>query len=75
MAAVSDYQRHYNVKDEPDGGDMQSEEGTEWLMELLTDVQLQQYFMRIRDELNVTRLSHFDYVKNEDLEKIGMGRP
>lgn len=39
------------------------------------DVQLQQYFLRIRDELNVTRLSHFDYVKNEDLEKIGMGRP
>uniref|UniRef100_A0A087XL08 Activated CDC42 kinase 1 n=1 Tax=Poecilia formosa TaxID=48698 RepID=A0A087XL08_POEFO len=48
---------------------------TEWLLELLTDVQLQQYFLRIRDELNVTRLSHFDYVKNEDLEKIGMGRP
>uniref|UniRef100_A0A8C6UZ64 Tyrosine kinase, non-receptor, 2a n=1 Tax=Neogobius melanostomus TaxID=47308 RepID=A0A8C6UZ64_9GOBI len=54
---------------------MQCEEGTEWLLELLTDVQLQQYFVRIRDELNVTRLSHFDYVKNEDLEKIGMGRP
>ncbi|XP_017309078.1 activated CDC42 kinase 1 isoform X1 [Ictalurus punctatus] len=54
---------------------MQSDEGTEWLMELLTDVQLQQYFLRIRDELNVTRLSHFDYVKTEDLEKIGMGRP
>ncbi|XP_029955147.1 activated CDC42 kinase 1 isoform X2 [Salarias fasciatus] len=54
---------------------MQCEEGTEWLLELLTDVQLQQYFLRIRDDLNVTRLSHFDYVKNEDLEKIGMGRP
>lgn len=54
---------------------MQCEEGSEWLLELLTDVQLQQYFLRIRDELNVTRLSHFDYVKNEDLEKIGMGRP
>ncbi|XP_061569681.1 activated CDC42 kinase 1 isoform X1 [Cololabis saira] len=54
---------------------MQAEEGTEWLLELLTDVQLQQYFIRIRDDLNVTRLSHFDYVKNEDLEKIGMGRP
>ena len=54
---------------------MQAEEGSEWLLELLTDVQLQQYFLRIRDELNVTRLSHFDYVKNEDLEKIGMGRP
>uniref|UniRef100_A0A1A8FZX7 Activated CDC42 kinase 1 n=1 Tax=Nothobranchius korthausae TaxID=1143690 RepID=A0A1A8FZX7_9TELE len=56
------------------GGQM-CEEGTDWLLELLTDVQLQQYFLRIRDELNVTRLSHFDYVKNEDLEKIGMGRP
>lgn len=54
---------------------MQCEEGTEWLLEMLTDIQLQQYFLRIRDELNVTRLSHFDYVKNEDLEKIGMGRP
>ncbi|XP_012995153.2 activated CDC42 kinase 1 isoform X2 [Esox lucius] len=55
--------------------EMMAEEGTEWLIDLLTDVQLQQYFLRIRDELNVTRLSHFDYVKNEDLEKIGMGRP
>ncbi|XP_061550791.1 activated CDC42 kinase 1-like isoform X10 [Phycodurus eques] len=57
------------------GNNMQSEEGTEWLQELLVEVQLQQYFLRIRDDLNVTRLSHFDYVKNEDLEKIGMGRP
>ncbi|KAF6719787.1 Activated CDC42 kinase 1 [Oryzias melastigma] len=57
------------------GGSMQSEEGTEWLLELLMEVQLQQYFLRIQDDLNVTRLSHFDYVKNEDLEKIGMGRP
>lgn len=57
------------------GGGMQSEEGTEWLLELLLEVQLQQYFLRVRDHLNVTRLSHFDYVKNEDLEKIGMGRP
>ncbi len=57
------------------GSSMQCEEGTEWLLELLMEVQLQQYFLRIRDELNVTRLSHFDYVKNEDLEKIGMGCP
>ncbi|XP_064797386.1 activated CDC42 kinase 1-like isoform X2 [Oncorhynchus masou masou] len=57
------------------GENMMTEEGTEWLIDLLTDVQLQQYFLRVRDELNVTRLSHFDYVKNEDLEKIGMGRP
>ncbi|KAM6953379.1 LOW QUALITY PROTEIN: activated CDC42 kinase 1 [Aplochiton taeniatus] len=68
--------RREGVNRERDGGQMmQCEEGTEWLVELLTDVQLQQYFLRVRDELNVTRLSHFDYVKNEDLEKIGMGRP
>ncbi|EPY80513.1 activated CDC42 kinase 1 [Camelus ferus] len=54
---------------------MQPEEGTGWLLDLLSEVQLQQYFLRLRDDLNVTRLSHFEYVKNEDLEKIGMGRP
>ncbi|KAL4001286.1 hypothetical protein ACER0C_006585 [Sarotherodon galilaeus] len=76
------YQRLPYTRGEGEGEDeeardrsMQCEEGTEWLLELLTDVQLQQYFLRIRDDLNVTRLSHFDYVKNEDLEKIGMGRP
>ncbi|XP_068137338.1 activated CDC42 kinase 1 isoform X2 [Hyperolius riggenbachi] len=57
------------------GSSMQPDEGSEWLLELLSEVQLQQYFLRIRDDLNITRLSHFDYVKNEDLEKIGMGRP
>ncbi|KAI3354878.1 hypothetical protein L3Q82_004676 [Scortum barcoo] len=68
-------ERDGRMRESVGGRMMQCEEGTEWLLELLTDVQLQQYFLRIRDELNVTRLSHFDYVKNEDLEKIGMGRP
>ncbi|KAM8849241.1 tyrosine kinase, non-receptor, 2b isoform 5-T8 [Spinachia spinachia] len=71
----SDYQRLPAADEEKLGSSMQCEEGTEWLLELLIEVQLQHYFLRIRDELNVTRLSHFDYVKNEDLEKIGMGRP
>ncbi|XP_069368042.1 tyrosine kinase, non-receptor, 2b isoform X8 [Paralichthys olivaceus] len=70
-----DYQRVPSDDDEKLGSSMQCEEGTEWLLELLMEVQLQQYLLRIRDDLNVTRLSHFDYVKNEDLEKIGMGRP
>ncbi|XP_068196199.1 tyrosine kinase, non-receptor, 2b isoform X2 [Antennarius striatus] len=68
-------QRLPGDEEEKLGGGMQSEEGTDWLLELLREVQLQHYFLRIRDDLNVTRLSHFDYVKNEDLEKIGMGRP
>ncbi|XP_058501752.1 tyrosine kinase, non-receptor, 2b isoform X4 [Solea solea] len=70
-----DYQCLPSDDEEKLGSSMQCEEGTEWLLELLMEVQLQQYFLRIRDDLNVTRLSHFDYVKNEDLEKIGMGRP
>ncbi|XP_047111366.1 activated Cdc42 kinase Ack isoform X1 [Schistocerca piceifrons] len=54
---------------------MASEDGIEWLYELLQDVQLEQFASRIRDDLQVTRLSHFDYVRTEDLEKIGMGKP
>lgn len=54
---------------------MAEDEGTEWLQELLHDVQLSQFFTRIRDDLQVTRLHHFDYVQHEDLEKIGLGKP
>ncbi|XP_031415365.1 tyrosine kinase, non-receptor, 2b isoform X2 [Clupea harengus] len=75
MGDTVEYQRLPSDEDEKLGSSMQCEEGTEWLLELLMEVQLQQYFLRMRDDLNVTRLSHFDYVKNEDLEKIGMGRP
>ncbi|XP_069775910.1 activated CDC42 kinase 1-like isoform X2 [Narcine bancroftii] len=54
---------------------MSPDEGTEWLRQMLKEVQLEQFYLRIRDELNVTRLSHFDFVKTADLERIGMGRP
>ncbi|KAK3930476.1 Activated Cdc42 kinase Ack [Frankliniella fusca] len=52
-----------------------TEEGIEWLGELLQDVQLEQFFSRLRDDLQVTRLQHFDHVEPSDLEKIGMGKP
>ncbi|XP_035697157.1 activated CDC42 kinase 1-like [Branchiostoma floridae] len=54
---------------------MSSDENPDWLGELLAEIQLEQFLPKIRDELHVTRLSHFDYVKGEDLEKIGMGKP
>lgn len=76
MGEKTDYQLLSSEEDDEKlTNSMQSDEGTDWLLELLAEVQLQQYFIRVRDDLNVTRLSHFDYVKNEDLEKIGMGRP
>ncbi|XP_074654196.1 activated CDC42 kinase 1-like [Tubulanus polymorphus] len=53
----------------------QEEAGPEWLQGLLAEVQLTQFYVKLRDDLQVTRLSHFDYVKSEDLEKIGMGKP
>lgn len=51
------------------------EESIEWLYELLQQVQLEQFYVRIRDELQVSRLQHFEYVQGEDLEKIGMSKP
>lgn len=52
-----------------------SEEGIEWLYDLLQDVQLTQFLTCIRDDLQITRLDHFDYVQPEDLEKIGLSKP
>ena len=54
---------------------MEDQEGLEWLRELLEETQLQQFFNSIHDTLHLSRLEHFDYVRSEDLEKIGMGRP
>lgn len=45
------------------------------MAELLRDVQLEQFYQRLHDELQITRLAHFDYVQTDDLEKIGLGKP
>lgn len=55
--------------------DSDEDPGVEWLYEILREVQLEQFFMKVRDDLQVTRLRHFDFVQPEDLEKIGMGKP
>lgn len=54
---------------------MAAESETDWLEDLLIDVQLEQFLSSIRDQLQVTRLAHFDYVHADDLEKIGLGKP
>ncbi|XP_044250477.1 activated Cdc42 kinase Ack [Drosophila takahashii] len=56
-----------------DGGGPSSE--TAWLEDLLREVQLEQFLDRIRDDLQVTRLAHFDYVLPDDLERCGLGKP
>ncbi|XP_013107988.2 activated Cdc42 kinase Ack [Stomoxys calcitrans] len=54
---------------------LESVADTEWLEDLLKEVQLEQFLERIRDDLQVTRLAHFDYVQPEDLERCGLGKP
>nr|XP_019600755.1 PREDICTED: non-receptor tyrosine-protein kinase TNK1 isoform X2 [Rhinolophus sinicus] len=55
--------------------DMLPEAGSLWLLRLLRDIQLAQFYRPILEELNVTRPEHFDFVRPEDLDSIGMGRP
>ncbi|XP_071945773.1 uncharacterized protein [Antedon mediterranea] len=47
----------------------------QWLENLLSDVQLEKFFTRIHEDLEISRPCHFAYVMEEDLEKIGMGKP
>ena len=53
----------------------EDQDSAEWLLNILRQVQLEQFYVRIRDHLQISRISHFDYVTPEDLEKIGMARP
>ncbi|KTG38046.1 hypothetical protein cypCar_00024875 [Cyprinus carpio] len=48
---------------------------TQWLYQLLASVQLERFYIRMRDGLNVTRIEHLNYVKEADLEQIGISRP
>ncbi|XP_023653340.2 non-receptor tyrosine-protein kinase TNK1 isoform X1 [Paramormyrops kingsleyae] len=54
---------------------MRMDQDTQWLYQLLAEVQLEQYYVRVRDGLNITRIEHFSYVKEADLEQIGIGKP
>ncbi|XP_052458105.1 activated CDC42 kinase 1-like isoform X2 [Carassius gibelio] len=48
---------------------------TQWLYQLLAGVQLERFYLRMRDGLNVTRFEHLIYVKEADLEHIGISKP
>lgn len=52
-----------------------AEDGIDLIREILVDVELSQFLLPIRDDLQITRLEHFDYVRTEDLEKIGLSKP
>ncbi|XP_010777811.1 LOW QUALITY PROTEIN: non-receptor tyrosine-protein kinase TNK1 [Notothenia coriiceps] len=54
---------------------MLMDQDTQWLYHLLVEVQLEKFYMRLRDGLNITRIEHFNYVKESDLEHIGISKP
>ncbi|XP_062849247.1 non-receptor tyrosine-protein kinase TNK1 [Trichomycterus rosablanca] len=51
------------------------DQDTQWLYQLLAEVQLERFYLKLRDGLNVTRIEHLDYVKESDLEHIGISKP
>ncbi|XP_057710805.1 non-receptor tyrosine-protein kinase TNK1 isoform X8 [Corythoichthys intestinalis] len=51
------------------------EQDTQWLYQLLAEVQLEKFYLRVRDGLNITRVEHFAYVKEADLEHVGISKP
>lgn len=54
---------------------MLMDQDTQWLYQLLSEVQLEKFYLRVRDGLNITRIEHFAYVKEGDLEQIGISKP
>ncbi|KAG7271720.1 hypothetical protein CRUP_001304 [Coryphaenoides rupestris] len=51
------------------------DQDTQWLYQLLAEVQLEKFYLRVRDGLNITRIEHFAYVKEADLEQVGVSKP
>ncbi|XP_041723922.2 activated CDC42 kinase 1 [Coregonus clupeaformis] len=54
---------------------MLMEQDTQWLYHLLAEVQLERFYLCVRDSLNITRIEHFAYVKESDLKQIGISKP
>lgn len=54
---------------------MLMEQDTQWLYHLLAEVQLERFYLRFRDSLNITHVEHFAYIKESDLKQIGISKP
>ncbi|CAF1593450.1 unnamed protein product, partial [Adineta ricciae] len=53
----------------------ETDDGLHRVIEVLAETDLSGYLSRIRDDLQVTKLSHFEYVQANDLERIGLSKP
>lgn len=55
--------------------DPSNSESHRWLLELLLDAGLSKYYSKLTNDLQVTKLAHFDYVSEDDLIQIGLSKP
>ena len=42
---------------------------------VLEETQLEKFWPKIRDDLQISRLAHFEHVRSKDLENIGISKP
>jgi activated CDC42 kinase 1 len=52
-----------------------SNHSSEAVYSILEQTQLERFWPKIRDDLQISRVSHFDFVKTKDLENIGISKP
>lgn len=48
---------------------------SDWLNEVLEETGLEQFYTKLTNDLQLTKLSHFDFVSEEDLLQLGMSKP
>lgn len=53
----------------------QDETNSNWLIEVLEEVGLQQFHHKLTKDLQLTKLSHFDFVSESDLVELGLSKP
>jgi len=54
---------------------IQSTSSSDWLEQILDEVGLQQFYPKLTNDLQLTKISHFDFVSEEDLIQLGMSKP
>lgn len=52
-----------------------TEDSTGWLREILEEVGLVQFHSQLTNQLQLTKLAHFDFVSEEDLIQLGISKP
>jgi activated CDC42 kinase 1 len=48
---------------------------SEIVYRILEQTQLENFWPKIRDDLQISRLSHFHFVKSKDFDRIGLSKP